>query len=406
MVKLDRKREGRKMSKKRTVYSAEFKTRLVLEVLREEKTLNEIASANNINPKNLQNWKKIFLENAEVAMEPAKAVKEYKDEVAKLQVEVDDYAKIVGQLTKENNWMQGKLSSLDSSYKKELIDRDENKILSVVKQCNLINYNRSNLFYTPMLNPTKDAIKKHIVKVFEEIPSYGYMKVYHQLLEDGYSVSPNTVLAYRKELGLQAILAVRPPNTSWADKQHPKYSYKLRGLDIVRANQVWSTDITYIKIKGGMVYLAAVIDWYSKAVLSWRISNTMDTDLVMGVLNEALSLYGKPEIFNTDQGSQYTSHIHTQTLKDNGITISMDGKGRATDNICIERFWRSAKVEKIYLNEYDRVSVLKSDISDYMEFYNYRRFHETLKYKKPMNVYFDSLKINDEMFDIQQKSVA
>ena len=406
MVKLDRKREGRKMSKKRTVYSAEFKTRLVLEVLREEKTLNEIASANNINPKNLQNWKKLFLENAEVAMEPAKAVKEYKDEVAKLQVEVDDYAKIVGQLTKENNWMQGKLSSLDSSYKKELIDRDENKILSVVKQCNLINYNRSNLFYTPMLNPTKDAIKKHIVKVFEEIPSYGYMKVYHQLLEDGYSVSPNTVLAYRKELGLQVILAVRPPNTSWADKQHPKYSYKLRGLDIVRANQVWSTDITYIKIKGGMVYLAAVIDWYSKAVLSWRISNTMDTDLVMGVLNEALSLYGKPEIFNTDQGSQYTSHIHTQTLKDNGITISMDGKGRATDNICIERFWRSAKVEKIYLNEYDRVSVLKSDISDYMEFYNYRRFHETLKYKKPMNVYFESLKINDENYTKSSESVA
>jgi len=406
MVKLDRKREGRRMSKKRTVYSAEFKTRLVLEVLREEKTLNEIASANNINPKNLQNWKKLFLENAEVAMEPAKAVKEYKDEVAKLQVEVDDYAKIVGQLTKENNWMQGKLSSLDSSYKKELIDRDENKILSVVKQCNLINYNRSNLFYTPMLNPTKDAIKKHIVKVFEEIPSYGYMKVYHQLLEDGYSVSPNTVLAYRKELGLQAILAVRPPNTSWADKQHPKYSYKLRGLDIVRANQVWSTDITYIKIKGGMVYLAAVIDWYSKAVLSWRISNTMDTDLVMGVLNEALSLYGKPEIFNTDQGSQYTSHIHTQTLKDNGITISMDGKGRATDNICIERFWRSAKVEKIYLNEYDRVSVLKSDISDYMEFYNYRRFHETLKYKKPMNVYFESLKINDENYTKSSESVA
>ena len=394
------------MSRKMAKFSTQLKTRLVLEVLREEKTLNEIASANNINPKNLQNWKKLFLENAEVAMEPAKAVKEYKDEVSKLQVEVDDYAKLVGQLTKENNWMQGKLSSLDSSYKKELIDRDEDKSLSVVKQCNLINYNRSNLFYAPMVNPAKDAIKEHIVKVFEEIPSYGYMKVYHQLLEDGFKVSPNTVLAYRKELGLQAILAVRPPNTSWADKQHPKHSYKLRGLDIIRANQVWSTDITYIKIKGGMVYMAAVIDWYSKAILSWRISNTMDTDLVMGVLNEALSLYGKPEIFNTDQGSQYTSYIHTQTLKDNGIIISMDGKGRATDNICIERFWRSAKVEKIYLNEYERVSTLKSDVSDYMEFYNYRRFHETLKYKKPMNVYFDSLKINEENYTKSSESVA
>ena len=394
------------MSRKMTKFSTQLKTRLVLEVLREEKTLNEIASANNINPKNLQNWKKLFLENAEVAMEPAKAVKEYKDEVAKLKIEVGEYAKKVGQLTIEKDWAVGKLKSLDSSYKKELIDKNEDKVLSVVKQCNLINYNRSNLFYAPMVNPAKDAIKEHIEKVFEEIPSYGYMKVYHQLLEDGYSVSPNTVLAYRKELGLQAVLAVRPPNTSWANIQHPKHSYKLRGLDIVRANQVWSTDITYIKIKGGMVYMAAIIDWYSKAILSWRISNTMDTDLVMGVLNEALSLYSKPEIFNTDQGSQYTSYIHTQTLKDNDIIISMDGKGRATDNICIERFWRSAKVEKIYLNEYERVSVLKSDVKDYIEFYNYRRFHETLKYKKPMNVYFESLKINDEKYTKPSENVA
>ncbi len=406
MVKLDSKREGKEMSRKRTVYSAEFKTKVVLEVLKEDKTINEIASANNINPKNLQNWKRIFLENAEVAMEPAKAIKEYKDEVAKLKVQVGEYAKKVGQLTLEKDWAVGKLKSLDSSYKKELIDRDGDKVLSVVAQCNLIDYNRSNLFYAPKINQTKDTIKKHIENIFEEIPSYGYMKVYHQLKEDGFNISPNTVLSYRKELGLRAVLAVRPPNTSWANKQHPKYSYKLKGLDIVRANQVWSTDITYIKIKGGMVYMAAIIDWYSKAVLSWRVSNTMDTDLVMGVLDEALSLYGKPEIFNTDQGSQYTSYIHTQTLKDNGIIISMDGKGRATDNICIERFWRSAKVEKIYLNEYERMSVLKSDVSDYMEFYNYRRFHETLKYKKPMNVYFESLKSNDESYTKSSENVA
>ena len=394
------------MSRKMTKFSTQLKTRLVLEVLREEKTLNEIASENNIHPKNLQNWKRLFLENAELAMEPAHAVKEYKDEVARLKVEVGEYAKKVGQLTLEKEWAVGKLKSLDSSSKKELIDRDDEKILSVLNQCSLIGYNRSSLYYAPMVNLTKDAIKKHIEKVYEEIPSYGYIKVYHQLLEDGFSVSLNTVLAYRKELGLRAILAVRPPNTSWADKQHPKYSYKLKGLDIVRANQVWSTDITYIKIKGGMVYMAAVIDWYSKAVLSWRISNTMDTDLVMGVLNEALLFYGKPEIFNTDQGSQYTSYIHTQTLNNNGIIISMDGKGRATDNICIERFWRSAKVEKIYLNEYERVSTLKNDVKEYMEFYNYRRFHETLDYQKPMNVYHESLKINNENYTKSEKSVA
>jgi len=163
--------------------------------------------------------------------------------------------------------------------------------------------------------------------------------------------------------------------------------------------------------------MAAIIDWHSKAILSWRISNTMDTNLVMGVLNEALSLYGKPEIFNTDQGSQYTSYIHTQTLKDNGIIISMDGKGRATDNICIERFWRSAKVEKIYLNEYFKISDLKNDVKEYIEFYNHRRFQcpeqseeiplgKTLDYKKPMNVYYDSMKINKEKYTKLDKNVA
>ena len=394
------------MSRKRTIYSAEFKTKLVLEVLKEEKTLAEIASANNITPKNLQNWKKIFLENAEVAMEPAKAVKEYKEENAKLQAKIDEYAKTVGKMTVEYNWMQGKLESLDLSEKKKIIDKSEHKTISVSKQCKLLGYNRSNLFYIPMVNPIKQTIKDEIVKIFEEIPCYGYLKVHQELLDRGYNVCINTVREYRKQLGLKAVLAVRPPNTSWANKQHPKYSYKLKGVDITRANQVWSTDITYIKIKGGMVYMAAIIDWYSKAILSWKISNTMDTDLVMGVLNEALSKYGKPEIFNTDQGSQYTSYIHTQTLKDNDIIISMDGKGRATDNICIERFWRSAKVEKIYLNEYFKVSDLKNDVSDYMQFYNYKRFHETLNYKKPMNVYWDSIKINDKNHTKLDENVA
>lgn len=386
-------------------YSTEFKTRIVLEVLQGDKTLNEIASANNIIPKNIMNWKKIFLENAQMAMEPSKAIKEYKDENVKLQEELDEYAKKVGKMTIELEWTTKKLKSLDLSNKKALVE-SKLKEISISRQCELLSLNRTNLYYVPVVNPIKDAIKTEIEKIFEDIPCYGYLKVHKELLERGHSVCINTVREYRKQLGLRAVLAVRAPNTSWANKQHPKYSYKLKWIDIVRANQVWSTDITYIRIKGGMVYMAAIIDWHSKAILSWRISNTMDTDLVMGVLNEALSKYGKPEIFNTDQGSQYTSYIHTQTLKDNGIIISMDGKGRATDNICIERFWRSAKVEKIYLNEYDRVSVLKQDVKEYIEFYNHRRFHETLDYKKPMNVYYESMKINDENYTNIEQSVG
>lgn len=392
------------MSRKKARYTTEFKTKVVLEVLKCEKTLNQIASEYNISVKNLQNWKKLFLENAEMAMEPSRAVKEYKDEITQLKAKNDEYAKTVGQLTMENKWMSGKLKSLDSKSKQAIVESKQE--VSIKKQCDLIELNRSRIYYKPLVNSHKEKIKKHIVKIHSEIPCYGYLKVHQQLLEDGFVVSPNTVMKYRKELGLKPVLAVKKPNMSKGNKQHPIYSYKLKGLEIRRANQVWSTDITYIKINGGMVYLAAIIDWYSKAVLSWRISNVMDTDLVMGVLNEALSLYGKPEIFNTDQGSQYTSYIHAQTLKDHGITISMDGKGRASDNICIERFWRSAKCERIYLNEYDKISILKEDVHDYIDFYNHRRFHETLAYKKPINVYFDSLNSNDKNYTKSNQSVA
>lgn len=384
------------MSTKRTKYSADYKSKLVLEVLKNEKTLTEIASANNITPKNLQNWKKIFLENAEIAMEPSKAVKEYKEELLVAHEQNEMLTKIVGKMTVEKEWLEKKLKSLDSFEKKAMIE-PKLETLSLSQQCALLGMNRSNHYYKPSEKPETKKIKARITQIFEEIPIYGSAKVHQQLLEDGFKVSLNTVASYRQQLGFKAVLAVKQVMTTVPAKAHKKYGYKLRGLNIIRANQVWSTDITYIKIEGGMVYLAAIIDWYSKAVLSYKISNTMDTALVMDVLDQALSRYGPPEIFNTDQGSQYTSEVHTQRLKNRGIVISMDGKGRATDNICIERFWRSAKCERIYLNEYDSIISLQKDVDDYIEFYNYRRFHETLDYKKPMNVYQESCLLNNNL---------
>lgn len=229
--------------------------------------------------------------------------------------------------------------------------------------------------------------------IHDEIPSYGYIKAHKQLIEDGYRISENTAHKYRKALGLKAILAVKEPTLSAGNKEHAIYSYKLRDLIISRVNQVWSTDITYIKTGSGTVYMAAIIDWYSKAVLSFDISNTMDSGLVMRVLNNALDQFGAPEIFNTDQGSQYTSYVHTQKLKDYGVTISMDGKGQATDNICIERFWRSAKCERIYLHEYKGLVDLRKDVADYIVFYNHRRFHASINYEKPMEFYWNNLNV-------------
>ena len=383
------------MSNKRRQFSSEFKVKLVLEVLKNEKPLNQIAKENNVLPKNLINWKKQFLENAEIAMEPSKAVKEYKDQIKELEKKVDKYAKTVGKLTVERDWAVGKLKSLDLSTKRAMLrlqaanNTEASKLPSFSRQHELLGISRSYNYYTPVINPTKEAIKKRIVEIAEDefMCVYGEEKVYRQLLAEGYSISLNTVSKYRKELGIKAILAVKPVSTSVSDDKHPKYPYLLRGVDIDRPNKVWSTDITYIKINGGTVYLSAIIDWYSKAVLSWGISNTMDTDFVMGVLEEALKHNPKPEIFNTDQGSQYTSYIHTQTLKNLGIQISMDGVGRATDNIAIERLWRSVKCERIYLNEYQNMQELKEDLRSYFHFYNYYRFHQTLEYKKPMEVY-------------------
>ncbi|BCD90310.1 integrase [Francisella halioticida] len=324
-------------------------------------------------------------------MDPSKSVSQYKKDNAKLQTKIDQYSKKVGQLTIEKEFLEGKLVSLGLSDRKAMIDPKHK--LSVVKQSFLLEVSRAGLYYKPVVNEHKEEVKAKLIQIHEEIPCYGYIKAHKQLIEDRFSICENTVQKYRKELGIKAILAVKKPNLNLSEpnKEHAIYSYKLKGLSILRPNQVWSTDITYIKTDAGTVYMAAIIDWYSKAVLSWEISNTMDSSLVMKVLNEALYKYGVPEIFNTDQGSQYTSNIHIQTLLDKKITISMDGKGRATDNICIERFWRSAKCERFYLNQYPGIVELRNDVDDYIDFYNNRRFHESINYKKPMEFYYDNL---------------
>ena len=377
------------MSNKKRTYTSAFKTKIVLEALREDKSIAELSVKYNITPKNIHNWKATFLSNAEIAMEPSKCVAEYKQAAKELNQQVADYAKKVGELTMEKEFLEGKLRSLALSDRKPMIDAKHN--LPINKQAELLSIARSTIYYKPVENTYKKSVLEKLKKIHDEIPCYGYIKSHRQLLEDGYFISENTVHKYRKALGIKAILAVKQPNLSLGNKEHAIYSYKLRGVSISYSNQVWSTDITYIKTASGTVYLAAIIDWYSKAVLSWEISNTMDSSLVMRVLDDAIDRFGTPEIFNTDQGSQYTSYVHTQKLKDHGVIISMDGKGRATDNICIERFWRSAKCERIYLNEYKGLPDLRLDVADYIDFYNNRRFHESINYEKPMRFYWENL---------------
>lgn len=375
------------MSKKQKKYSADFKAKVVLELLSGDETVAQISSKYSIISKSLLNWKKTFLANASLAFNIDSAVAEFKIEIHEKEKEVSELHRQLGKRTAELEWAAKKLKSLDFKTKKCLIKSEPNSI-SIVRQCELSKFNRSNYYYEQApISAQKLSLLKAIDEIYTEIPFYGYRKVYRQLIENGHQTGINRVRDYMLELGLKAIYPTKMVRTTLANLAHKKYPYLLRELDISKPNQVWSTDITYVRVNGGFVYLAAVIDWYSKAILSYKISNTMDESLVIHVLQEALNRYGSPDIFNTDQGSQYTSRQHTDILEERGIKISMDGKGRATDNIAIERFWRSAKYENIYIQEYQTIRELKTGVNEYIEFYNHKRFHQSLDYKKPMDVY-------------------
>jgi len=216
-------------------------------------------------------------------------------------------------------------------------------------------------------------------------PFYGSRRMKKYLCECGYSVNRKRVQRLMQKLGL---VGMSPgPNTSKPHPQHKIYPYRLRGVDIIQPNQVWSTDITYIRLPRGFVYLVAIIDWYSRKVLSWRLSNTMDAGFCVDCLEEAITLYGTPAIFNSDQGSQFTSDAFTGVLLKNRITISMDGRGRALDNIFVERLWRTVKYEEVYLKQHSNMPDLLMGLAQYFQFYNQERWHQALAYKTPDEVY-------------------
>jgi putative transposase len=382
------------MSRKRKSYSAEFKTKVVLELLSGEYTTAQVASKYEITANSLQSWKKQFLENASLAFDVGSATKAYKDEIEELKTENDALAKKLGKTTIERDWLQGKLnSSVSLKNKKELVQTGL-KSISITRQCELLQMNRSTLYYEEKPISQYDLkLMQRIDQIYTDISStYGYRYMHRQLLEDGFQVGVNKVNKLMNIMGIQAIFPKKKRHTSVKNHEHKVYPYLLRNIDIDKPNKVWSGDITYIPIKGGHVYLAAIIDWYSKSILAYKISSTMDAALATDVLREAIALYGTPEIFNSDQGSQYTSYEHTKALKDHNIQISMNGKGRSIDNIAIERFFRTLKYDEIYLNEYISILDLKSKVSKYINFYNHNRFHSALDYKKPMNVYLEGVK--------------
>lgn len=262
--------------------------------------------------------------------------------------------------------------------------------MAISTQCKLLAVTRS-VVYDKQKRLQKEAseLELTLLKLLDEEytrhPFYGTRRMTKYLCGCGYPVNRKRVQRLMRKLGLSGMAP--GPNTSKAHPAHKVYPYLLRGLDIIRPNQVWSTDITYIRLPRGFVYLVAIIDWYSRKVLSWRLSNTMDAGFCVDCLEEAIKGFGAPEIFNTDQGSQFTSDSFTGVLIKNRITISMDGRGRALDNIFVERLWRTVKYEEVYLKKHESMQDLLMGLTHYFVFYNQERRHQSLGYTTPDVVY-------------------
>jgi len=268
--------------------------------------------------------------------------------------------------------------------RRKMADR-QHPALSTVRQCALLGISRSSVYYRPRATSQEDlAVMKQIDQQYLATPFYGSRRMTVWLQRQGRPVSRKRVQRLMRIMGLQAIY--RRPRTSLRALGHKVYPYLLGGMEITRPNQVWATDITYIPMARGFLYLVAIIDWYSRYVLAWRLSNTLDADFCVDALEEALSK-GKPEIFNTDQGSQFTGEAFIGLLKKHGIRISMDGKGRYADNIFVERLWRTVKYEEVYLKAYSNGREAKVGLDAYFHFYNGQRPHQALGYRTPAEVF-------------------
>ena len=278
-----------------------------------------------------------------------------------------------------------------------------NTNLSVGKQCRLLSISRSSFYYRPKGETALNlALMRQIDEQFLETPFFGVRQMTWHLRNEGHQVNEKRIRRLMRLMGLMPIY--QKPDTSKAAKGHKTYPYLLRGLRVDRPNQVWCADITYLPMRRGFLYLVTIMDWHTRKVLAWRISNTMEADFCVDALNETIARFGPPEIMNTDQGSQFTSFAWTDRLRRSGVRISMDGKGRFLDNIFVERLWRSLKYECVYLHAWETGSEAKAGVGKWIEFYNRKRPHSALGGKPPAVIYW--LGKGETQPDQQEQKVA
>ncbi|MFC1467910.1 IS3 family transposase [Verrucomicrobiota bacterium] len=376
------------MKKQRRKHSAEFKARVALEALKGLNTINEIAAKFEIHPVQVGTWKKELLERVPEVFERKNAAPDKEVEMEKARLERKE-----GQLSMEVDWLGKKVRTAGDPQQRAQLVRKKSKI-SLRRQCDLLGISRSLIYYLPKGESEENLrIMKEIDKLHLEDASAGARRMRDYLRRMEW---PNISRGRVKRLmRLMSIDAVYPrKRTTIPGGRSGIYPYRLKGLKIDHPNQVWSADITYIPMARGFMYLFAIIDWHSRKILAWELSNTLDTAFCVRTLNRAVELAGTtPEIFNTDQGCQFTSDEWIGQFKELEVTISMDGKGRWLDNVVIERFWRSLKYEDLYLNSYENGWTLERGIEAYIMRYNLKRPHQSLGSATPEEVYKGVIKL-------------
>ncbi|PBN41317.1 IS3 family transposase [Sphingobium sp. D43FB] len=373
------------MSKRpRRNHSPAFKAKVALAAVKGEKTLAELAQQFDVHPNQITTWRSQLLEGAAGVFDSDNA-----SATAEPAIDVKTLHAKIGELTLANDFLGRRAREGRSvAERKAMIDRSHS--LPLARQARELGISRGSVYYLPRPVSEADlAIMRRIDELHLEFPFAGSRMLRDLLRQEGMKIGRQHVATLMKKMAIEAIY--RRPNTSKPTPGHKVYPYLLRKLAIVRPNQVWATDISYIPMAKGFVYLVAIVDWFSRKVLAWRVSITMEADFCVEALEEALARFGKPEILNTDQGSQFTSMAFTSVLLREEIAISMDGRGAWRDNVMVERLWRSVKYEEVYLHAYGGGSEARSSIGRYLSFYNSRRPHSSLAAKTPDQTYFDNL---------------
>ena len=375
------------MSRSRRNFSAEFKTNLVLQLLKGEKELNVLAVENDIQPNLLRNWKKEFLTNASLAFDN-KREDNLREKLAEERKEKAEYAKKVGQLTMQVDWLKKNLKKLsDLTTRVNLVrNLSTTKELPVSTGAKLLGINRTSVYYGGIPVSEEELECKSVIDhLHTDNPTWGARQMSAQLKLRGYQVGRRKAGRYMREMDITPIYPKM--NLSKRMKQAKVCPYLLRNAVIDRSNQAWSIDITYIPMKHGFLYLTAIIDWYSRCIVGWDVDDTLDTTMVINACKKAFKV-AKPLIINSDQGSQFTSDKYIEFIRDNGIRQSMDGKSRWADNIMIERWFRSFKYEEAYLTEYANLKEAREAIGRYIYTYNFERCHQSIGNKRPAEVYY------------------